>query len=215
MNFDLKKEIPLFLLLVTPFIYLAFIWSELPAEVPIHYNINGEADQFSSNSAFAVILAMVSVFTYSILQALPFIDPKNKVKEMGNKYYQVKFLTLGLISVLAFFLIYKTVNMETPIQFLTVILGLFFVGIGNYFQTIKPNYFLGVKTPWTLENENVWKKTHIATGKAYMIGGFLMALSYFVFPLKVSTYFMLFIIIPIGIFPFVYSFLVFKKLKQA
>ena len=215
MKFDLKKEIPLFLLLIAPFIYLAFVWSSLPAVVPTHYNINGEADKFSSNIGFAVMLILVSVFTYFILQIFPFIDPKNNVKEMGNKYYQVKFLTLGLISVLIFFLIYKTVNTETPIQFLMVILGLFFVGIGNYFQTIKPNYFLGVRTPWTLENESVWKKTHVASGKIYMLAGFLMALSYFVLPHKISTYFMLFIIIPIVIFPFVYSFLVFKRDQKA
>jgi uncharacterized membrane protein len=47
--------------------------------------------------------------------------------------------------------------------------------LGNYFQTVRPNYFIGIRTPWTLENEQLWKKTHRMGGKLWVAGGVLIA----------------------------------------
>ena len=58
------------------------------------------------------------------------------------------------------------------------LIGLLFAFLGNYFKTIKPNYFIGIRTPWTLENEEVWKKTHLIGGKLWFVGGLLMALTF-------------------------------------
>lgn len=48
--------------------------------------------------------------------------------------------------------------------------------LGNYFQTVRPNYFIGIRTPWTLENEQVWKNTHRLGGKIWIVGGILIAI---------------------------------------
>ena len=91
-----------------------------------------------------------------------------------------------------------------------LLLVCFLHSLGNYFKTIKPNYFIGIKTPWTLENEEVWKK-HIWVENLWFMGGFLMAMT-FVLPNKINSYF-LGITAVISIVPIVYSYLEFKKSK--
>lgn len=208
---NFKKEISLVLISSIPLIYLFIVWAQLPIEVATHYNIDGEADRFSSKSLFALILAAMLVFNYLLMLALPFIDPKGQIKEMGNKFYQIKYIIIGFVSVIACFMIYKTIYSKTPIYFIVVILGVLFIALGNYFQTIKPNYFLGIRTPWTLQNDNIWTRTHRFSGKIYMICGFIMIGCYFLFANKVSSFIMLGLIIPLAIFPYLYSFLLFKK----
>ena len=97
--------------------------------------------------------------------------------------------------------------------FVFAIIGLLFAFLGNYFKTIKPNYFIGIKTPWTLENEEVWKKTHIIGGKLWFVGGLLMALT-FLLPNEMQLYTFLGITAVITIVPIVYSYLEFKKIKN-
>ena len=86
--------------------------------------------------------------------------------------------------------------------------------LGNYFQTIKPNYFVGIRTPWTLQSEEVWLKTHRSAGKTWMIGGIIIILSYFIFPVRASTIIMLVLIGIISILPIIQSYIFYKRMKS-
>ena len=86
-----------------------------------------------------------------------------------------------------FYFVQHATKLTVILDLIFVIIGLLFAFLGNYFKTIKPNYFIGIKTPWTLENEEVWKKTHLIGGKLWFIGGLLMALT-FVLPNKMQFY---------------------------
>lgn len=116
------------------------------------------------------------------------------------------------MSVLAIYILYSAQQKNSNPQFLFVIIGLFFSFLGNYFKTVKPNYFIGIKTPWTIENEEVWKKTHLLGGKMWFIGGILMTLT-FVLPNKIQVYTFLGITAIITIVPVIYSYLEFKKIS--
>lgn len=214
MKFDLKKEIPLFILAIIPLIYLGSIWNILPEQVPTHYNFEGEADKFSSKTMFAVLIFFMNIFSFGLMVALPFIDPKKQITKMGNKFYKLKFIMVGLVVSLSVFLIYKTIYVETNIQFMMVIMGGFFFALGNYFQTIKQNYFLGIRTPWALNNEDNWKKTHKLGGKVWMIGGLALIAFYFLFSLKNATILNLVVVGIIVVVPTAYSFYLFKKVDS-
>lgn len=211
MKFDLKKELFLLILSLIPIMYLFYVWQLLPAEVPIHYNFEGTADRFSNKMGFAAVIIGMVIFNYLLLLALPFIDPKKNIQQMGKKFFQVKLILVLLVTALSLFMIYKTIYVETPIQFMMVILGGFFIGLGNYFQTIKQNYFMGIRTPWTLNDESNWRKTHKISGKIWMIGGLLLIIFYFVFPLNISTVLNLIIVGIMALVPMAYSFYFFKK----
>jgi uncharacterized membrane protein len=89
------------------------------------------------------------------------------------------------------------------------------MALGNYFKVIKQNYFLGIKTPWTLESEEVWKLTHILAGKLWIVGGLLIVIFSLVVPEDINFYLFITTTAIITIVPIVYSYLIFKKLKKS
>ena len=133
MKINVKQEILLLLIAVAPLVYLFLVWQQIPQIIPIHYDINGNANDFGSKSTLFLIAGM-GLFLYFIMLAIPFIDPKKQIENMGNKYFSIKLVTILFISALSVFLIYKTIHVSTPIQYMMVILGLFFMFLGNYLQ---------------------------------------------------------------------------------
>lgn len=181
----LTKELPLIGIVLLPFLYLAYVWNQLPAEVPLHYNIKGEVDRYGDKSELILIPILTSVLIYVIFLAVPYIDPKKQIQKMGKKYDTLKLIATTFMSVLALFIIYmaKNQSVANP-NYIFLLMGVLFIIFGNYFKTIKANYFIGIRTPWTLESEIVWKETHKMGGKIWFIGGLLIILSCLIFEKK-------------------------------
>jgi len=211
---NLKKEFPYIILMVLPFIYLAYIWNTLPETVPTHWNASGEIDGYGSKNTLLIIPFMLPVLVYIIMTIAPKIDPKNKIAIMGKKYEQLKFFLVLFMSVLALFIIYssKTQSFSSP-NIIYILLGLLFAGLGNFMKTVKPNYFIGIKTPWTLENETVWKKTHLLGGKIWFVGGLLIVCMSLIFTAQTAATLFVIIAVLITIIPLVHSYIEFKKIK--
>jgi len=81
---NLKKELPLIGIVLLPFLYLAYVWNQLPAQVPLHYNIKGEVDRYGDKSELILIPIMTSLLIYVIFLAVPHIDPKKQIQKMGK-----------------------------------------------------------------------------------------------------------------------------------
>jgi len=213
---NLKKELPILAITVLPFIYLAYTWNELPDEVPLHWNIKGEIDRYGDKSELAAISLLLPLITYLIFLVVPKIDPKNKLNKMGNKLHTIKFLLTTFMSVLALFIIFSAKNQSfANSNYIVLLIGVLFILLGNYFKTIKPNYFIGIRTPWTLENETIWKETHKLGGKLWFIGGILIVILSLI--LEKSQAFTIFMVITglITIVPIVFSYLMFKKERKS
>jgi uncharacterized membrane protein len=120
------------------------------------------------------------------------------------------------MSALALVIMYISNNqkLSNP-SMIVILLGILFVFLGNYFKVIKQNYFIGIKTPWTLESEEVWKLTHLLAGKMWVIGGIVIVICSLVVPENLNFYFFIGITLVISIVPTVYSYLIFKKLKNS
>ena len=208
-----KKEFPFLAIALIPFAYLIYIWNRLPEKVPMHWNGAGEIDRYGDKKELLVMLFMLVGITYFVFLIIPSIDPKQKLQNMGNKLNNLRMILTLFMSGLAVFILYSVQQKTSNPSFVLAIIGLLFAFLGNYFKTIKPNYFIGIKTPWTLENEEVWKKTHQLGGKLWFVGGLLMALT-FVLPNKIQFYTFMGIVAVITIVPIVYSYLEFKKIKN-
>ncbi|MHA7829659.1 MAG: SdpI family protein [Flagellimonas sp.] len=209
---NLKKELPLIGIVLLPFLYLAYVWNQLPAQVPLHYNIKGEVDRYGDKSELILIPIMTSLLIYMIFLAVPHIDPKKQIQKMGKKYDTLKWVITTFMSVLALFIIYTAKNQSfaNP-NYILLLCGVLFILLGNYFKTIKANYFIGIRTPWTLENESVWKETHKLGGKIWFAGGLLVILSSLIFDERTNFIIFMTIIAVMVLVPVVYSYLLFKK----
>ncbi len=134
----LKRELPLILIVLFPFIYLIFIWHELPEKVPMHWNIKGEIDRFGDKIELILIPILLPLFTYLIFLVIPKIDPKSNINKMGSKYGKIKTLIVSFMSILALFIIHsaKTQSLVNP-NYLMSLLGVIYMIFGNYSKTLN------------------------------------------------------------------------------
>ncbi|ATA60365.1 hypothetical protein GS458_1923 [Geobacillus stearothermophilus] len=153
----------------------------LPDQVAIHWNASGEADGFSSKWFGALLLpVLMTVFTF-LMAVLPKFDPKKESYSRFQKSYRIVNAALA-----CFFLLLHIVtlayNLGVPVdvgRLVPIGVGVLFIVLGNYMPKIKPNYFIGIRTPWTLESEAVWNKTHRLGGKVFIAMGILSMLTAF------------------------------------
>lgn len=214
MNLELKKELPIIGIVLTPFVYLAIIWNTLPEKVPVHWNYKGEIDRWGDKFSLITILFLLPVLIYVLMTFIPRIDPKNRISLMGGKFYQLKFILVLFMSLIALLILYTTKerSINNP-NLVFALMGAFFVILGNYFKVIQPNYFLGIRTPWTLENSEVWKATHLFAGKLWVVGGLLLVLGGLLLSTKFANAFVCILII-MALVPVLYSFIKFKEIQK-
>jgi len=134
---------------------------------------------------------------------------------MGDKFYMIRFITVVFMSALSLYILYTSQSGSmTGVNFFLLITGAFFAALGNYMQAMRPNYFVGIRTPWTLESEEVWKNTHRLGGKIWMAGGIVIILLVLLIHNQSAVFivFMAMVVVLAGV-PIVYSYFNFKKLK--
>ena len=134
---------------------------------------------------------------------------------MGEKYYSLRLLMTFFMSLISIYILYSGNGNKINTNILIALVGAFDTVFGNYLQTVKPNYFIGFRTPWTLENEQIWKSTHRLAGKMWMAGGLLILISSFLlksnYALGILFAIITFIIV---IVPIVFSYTEFKKIHK-
>jgi uncharacterized membrane protein len=207
-----KTELLMLTIILLPALYLAFVWNTLPEEVPMHFNAKGEVDRYGSKDELIGLLFMLNLPLYFIMRFAPQIDPKKKINE--KQLFGLRLVLHLFISAIALFIIYSTQQgaLANPFGIVSLV-GLLFAALGFFFRSIKPNYFIGIKTPWTLESEEVWNKTHQVSGPVWIAGGVFMALSP-LFAKAASVYIILGVTFGLAIFSVVYSYVAFKNLRS-
>jgi len=211
------KEAILIGIALLPYLYLSQIWSSLPDQVPTHFGIDGKPNDYSSKYMLAIFPALFGLGFYAICLFAPKIDPKKRIEQMGEKYYSLRLLLGGFFSFMVFYIIYAAYKgeMSNPGILLGGLGGLFAI-LGNYFQTVRPNYFIGIRTPWSLENEDNWKATHRLAGKLWMAGGLtIMGVCIFISKPEILIGLFLGITLFIAFVPMGYSYWFFNQQKKS
>ncbi|MBK0007120.1 MULTISPECIES: SdpI family protein [Priestia] len=208
----MKKHVfPLSITLLTLVAWLIAL-PHLPATMPIHWGANGEADGFATKINAMILTVGIMVLIYFIIAFVPRIDPRKENYKYFSKTYNI---VLNAVLLLFFFVNMSTIlqglGYNVPMAYIAPIMaGLVFIIIGNYLQRVRSNYFMGIRTPWTLSNETVWKKTHRLSGKIFFIGGLLILISAFL-PDGYKSVIMWGSIVLCVAVPYLYSYLAYKK----
>lgn len=156
----------------------AYFAVTLPDTVATHFDINGHADQYGSKW-FPVLLAPgMQLFILLLTVALPFLSPKNfEVTRSGRAYGELMLLVSAFMGVLDVLILLKTANVPVDLtRWLLASLFLFISIMGNLMGKIKRNFYVGIKTPWTLADERVWTQTHRMAAHQFFVGGLIGAL---------------------------------------
>jgi len=208
-NTSKYTELFILIIIIIPVAYLLAIWAELPEEVPMHWNAKGQIDRYGSKNELVGLLLMLNLPLYFILKYAPKIDPKKKISE--SQLAGLRLVMHLFMSTLALFILYSTkqAEMSSPFGIISLV-GLLFTGLGWYFTKLKPNYFIGIRTPWTLESEEVWTRTHKASAPVWMIGGIFMAIALLIVK-SASVYIVLGTTLLLTIYSVGYSWWAFKN----
>jgi uncharacterized membrane protein len=174
----MRKWIPL-LIVVAAFIASAVVFPKLPETMPTHFDMSGQPNGWSSRLFGAWVMPLFLVFMWGLVRVLPAIDPR------GSNYAKFGGAFDGIIvSIMLFMLGMHIIILRAALGYpvamervLPIGLGILFIAIGNLLPRARPNWFIGIRTPWTLSSDRVWEKTHRFGGHVFVGAGILMVLS--------------------------------------
>jgi len=210
-NNKLKLFLSSILIIIPIFIGLA-LWNHLPEQIVTHWSFDGTPDGWSSRAFTVFGLPLILLAIHLVCLFITFLDPKNEM-QTKNIFNLVIWIT-PIVSLYANGAIYLSVfNINVPMQILTSILtGLIFIVVGSYLPKCKQNYTIGIKIPWTLNDESNWNATHKFSSKFWILGGILMFTCAFL-PAEIFIWMLFGIILLITLIPFIYSYMYYIKHK--
>lgn len=201
-----------------PLVYLAASWKNVPETVPLHFKFDGTPDRFGNKNELIVasaILAAIAAGIYLLMKHIHKIDPKKYAAENKDRMQRMGFATSIFLSVINVVIIYSAVagELKFDMRFVLAGIGILFCILGNYMHTLKPNYFAGLRLPWTLNDEENWRRTHLLAGKLWFGGGLLLFVLCLLGNNTVAFVSFVVIILILTILPIVYSYKLYKAMR--
>ena len=207
----IKKNLPKLIItsLVTliPILIGLILWGKLPDQIPIHWDINGNVDDYGTKAQAVFLMPLVLLAIHWVCAVVTSLDPKKK--NISDKAFALVLWLIPIISLVCNSMAFAAalghninVNVIMPL-----LMGALFIVIGNYLPKCKQSYTVGIKLPWTLEDEENWNKTHRLAGFIWVIGGVIIMAT-----ALLNTFWILFVaLVPMVIVPVVYSYSLYKK----
>ena len=211
----LKTEIIPVILIILSIAASFYFYANFPDQVPTHWNYKGEVDSYSGKAFGAFFFPILNLGLYLLFLGIPYIDPrKDRYQDFRKVYHVFKGIFIAFMTLIYIYASLAGLGYSVSIN--TVIpaaVALLFIVLGNYMSKIKPNWFMGIRTPWTLENEEVWNKTHRLGGKVFIAMGLIMILGIF---LPGDVYWKIFpiVVIILVFIPIIYSYLLYRKVEK-
>lgn len=209
------KKIKIFALILILLSFLAgvYFYNQFPDKIASHWDSLGQVNGYGSKLQIFLV-PVISLAIFLLLIILPLIDPFKKNYKKFQKYYD------GFLFLIILFLTYINTliilfNLNIKFNFLQALIPAFAILIyytGVFLKHAKRNWFAGIRTPWTLSSDSVWKSTHKLGSKLFKISA-IISLTGLIFPNQ-TIYLLVFPLILSAIFLVIYSYLVFKKEKN-
>lgn len=195
------------IVILMPMVVGLILWNSMPERVPMHWNFSGEVDGWGSRTALVFVMPLVMLGFQWLCILGTFLDPKNKVNQ-GKVLSLVLWICPVVCNLVSGLTYAYALGYEISVAIImSFAMGLIFVIIGNYLPKCKQNYTIGIKIPWTLNNEGNWGKTHRFAGRLWVLcGGIIMATS-------ILGNFILFmaVVLVMVTFPFIYSYAYYRR----
>lgn len=158
---------------------LAYLALPADAQVPIHWGPDGQPDGHADKALGLFLLPGTTGFVAALLAVIPRIEPRRANLERSGKAYAATWigviLLLGGLHLLAI-----AVTMGATLDLTRIVMagtGVLFAVIGNYLPKVRPNYLMGIRTPWTLASDLAWDRTHRTGGRLFVALGLLLILA--------------------------------------
>lgn len=212
----LKGDAPLLAVLLADLAFGLWALPRLPERVPVHWNVAGEADGFGPAWQLAVLMPAVALVLWAILLVVPLADPLRRNYARFPRTLRLFRWVVPLMTV-ALHLVVAAGQLGAPLDAgrgIQVVLAVVFVVMGNSMGRLKHNWFVGIRTPWTLASEEVWTRTHRLAAPIWVAGGLVQLAGAFLpgaagaglFAASLAAM----VLVPTG-----YSFVLFRRLSAS
>ncbi len=199
-------------LVIGAFVITAALYNRLPESVPTHWNARGEANGFTPKPWGPFILPLTMVGLYLLLMIIPRISPRGyRVERFQNVFEILQATLLAFLFMVTILALLAGIGAPVPIsRAIQAGTGLLFIVIGNFMGKFTKNFFVGIRTPWTLASDEVWLRTHRLGGKLFVLAGIGLLVSGLlgggVMPLLAA-------VAVAGGIPAIYSYVLYRRLE--
>lgn len=192
----------------------AIVFPSLPNTVPVHWNIHDQPDRYESCWLGTLIMPGMMLAIMLLMAVLPWLSPKRfEVNgEQPPVYLQIMIIVLVFFAVVQYLMVAEALGRHVAMaQAVTAAICALVAGMGTVLARVPRNFYIGVRTPWTLASTNVWQATHRFAAKAFVIAGVVgVALT-----LLVHAVWLALAVMMVGVIaPAVYSLVYYKRLER-
>jgi len=174
----MRKWIPLLIILAAVGASVV-VYPKLPETIPTHWNMDGQPDGWSPRSFGAFITPVILLTIWGFILVMPAIDPRGaNYAKFGGAFAAI--MDSLMLFVLGMHILLLRAGLGHPVAMERVApfgIGILLIVIGNLLPRARPNWFVGIRTPWTLSSDRVWEKTHRFGGRVFVAAGFLIAMT--------------------------------------
>ncbi|MBN2368614.1 SdpI family protein [Candidatus Woesearchaeota archaeon] len=191
----------------------AFLYKQMPEKMASHWNAKGEVDGYMPKFWGLLLLPIILTGCFLLFVFIPTIDPLKKNIAKFRRFYDgfILAFVLFMFYIYALTIAYNFIEFNMTYMILPA-LGILFYYIGIMLKHTKRNWFIGIRTPWTLSSDVVWDKTQVISGKLFRIAGIIAFIG--IFFGEASIWFVLVPIIFVSLYSIVYSYYIFQKEKR-
>lgn len=206
-----KGEIIIVGIALLSFAIGVYYYPRMPEQMASHWNAKGQVDDYLPRSWGVFLIPAVLVGLALLFLAIPRVDPLRENIEKFRKYYDGFVILFMLFMIFVYFqtILWSIGIKISPNAYIPIAAGLLFVGSGILIEKTRRNWFIGIRTPWTLSSDEVWDKTHRMGGKLFKIAGVIAMVGIFF-----QSYAVFFVLIPallVAAYTVVYSYLEYRK----
>lgn len=208
------------LLLLAPFVYAVWLYPQLPDPMPVHFGLNGQPDRYAPKGwGYVLMLPLINVATFALFAFLPKADPKGgSYQKFGRSYTGIRVSVAVLLSIISVVVMNSMQSGSiggTLGKLIPAGVALFIAALGNYMNNVRQNYFVGFRNAWTLENEEVWRRTHSLGSKLWFGGGLLCAVLALLLPIMFGLLLVVAFVLGSAAYITWFSYKTYKQLAQA
>jgi uncharacterized membrane protein len=202
------------ILVLLAFLISAFAYPRVPERVASHWNARGEVNDTMGRFWGVFFLPLMLAGLVLLLMFVPSIDPLKANIAQFRRYYDLFILVFALFMLLIHLqvILWNLGIKISPNLVLPIGIGLLFFYLGTMMRQVKRNFFIGIRTPWTLSSDVVWGKTHQLGGRLFQAAGVIALVGAFL-----PSYAWLFILAPallVSLVATAYSYVLYRKLER-
>lgn len=202
------------LLLAASWLLGFWLLSRLPDRVPVHWNVEGQPDRYGSPFEGALLVPVMATAILLLLAYLPRLDPRRANYETFRGAY-VALATGIVVFMVAIQVLLGAQYLGARVdlgRLIPAAVGIGFMGIGLVLPRLRPNWFAGIRTPWTLEDDRVWEVTHRFAGRLFVVAGVVATVAGLLVPTRMLVWVLMVPILAAALGSVVYSYVAWRRL---